>query len=209
MNNLVKIIKHRTPNTMKAQLKTQITPEDYLEVERLATYKSEYYAGEMFAMAGASKRHNLIVSNLIRILGNQLLEGDCNVYPSDMRIKIAKVKKYTYADVVIACGREEFDDQKEDTLLNPVVIIEVLSDSTEAYDRGQKFVYYQMLPSLQEYLLVSQHHCQIEQFVRNSERFWTYAEYHDAEDIVPIRAINVELRLKDIYARLPPENTQD
>lgn len=194
---------------MKVQLKTKITPEDYLEIERQAEYKSEYFAGEMFAMAGASKRHNLIVSNLIRTLGNQLLESDCNVYPSDMRIKIPRVKKYTYADVVIACGQEEFDDEKEDTLLNPLVIIEVLSDSTEAYDRGQKFVYYQKIPSLQEYLLVSQHDCQIEQYVRNSERFWTYAEYHDAEDSVTIQTVKVELRLKDIYARLPLENPPD
>lgn len=194
---------------MKAQLKTQITPEEYLIIERQAAYKSEYFAGEMFAMAGASKRHNLLVSNLIRILGNQLLESDCNVYPSDMRIKIPRVNQYTYADVVIACGHEQFDDEEEDTLLNPVVILELLSDSTEAYDRGQKFAYYQILPSLQEYLLISQHQCQIEHYVRNSERFWTYAEYHDAEKSVALQSIKVELQLKDVYARLPLENSPE
>jgi Uma2 family endonuclease len=118
-----------------------LTPAEYLALERKALYKSEYFAGEMFAMAGASRRHNLIVANIIRVLGNQLLERDCNVYPSDMRVKISKIEKYTYPDVVVACGKEVFEDEENDTLLTPVVIIEVLSESTEAYDRDKKFAW--------------------------------------------------------------------
>lgn len=116
--------------------KAFLTPAEYLEIERKADYKSGYFNGEMFAMAGADRLHNLIVSNLIRSFGNQLLVRDCNVYPSDMRVRIAKINKYTYPDIIITCGKEDFEDDHGNTLLNPVVIIEILSTSTEAYDRG-------------------------------------------------------------------------
>src|SRR5215211_3382177 len=151
---------------MSSQRKTLLTPEEYLAVERRSEVRSEYLAGEVFAMVGASKRHNLIVSNLIRVLGNQLLDRPCNVYPSDMRVKVSRIGKYTYPDVVVACEEEEFDDEERDTLLNPLVIIEVLSESTEAYDRGRKFEHYQYIESLTEYLLVSQEPYRVEQYVR-------------------------------------------
>src|SRR5215216_7594453 len=141
---------------MSSQRKALISPEEYLAIERKSEIKHEFFAGEMFAMVGASKRHNLITANLIRILGNQLLERPCNVYPSDMRVKVSATGKYTYPDVVIACEEEKFDDAENDTLLNPVIIIEVLSESTEAYDRGKKFEQYQNIESLTEYLLIGQ-----------------------------------------------------
>jgi Uma2 family endonuclease len=156
----------------------------------------------MFAMAGASRRHNLIAANIIRTLGNQLLERNCNVYPSDMRVKIGKINKYTYPDVVVACGEEQFEDEETDTLLNPVVIIEVLSASTEAYDRGKKFEHYQSLDSLVEYLLVTQDSIRVEQYVRQSNRTWTYSEFHSLEDTVQLHTIDCKLMLSEVYAKV-------
>ena len=185
-----------------SQSKTLLTPEEYLAVERKSENKHEYFAGEIFAMVGASRRHNIIAANIIRVLGNQLLERPCNVYPSDMRVKVSATGKYTYPDVSVACDEELFDDVEKDTLLNPVVIIEVLSESTEAYDRGKKFEHYQHIESLTEYLLVSQEPHRVEQYVRQSNREWRYSEYHDAADVVNVSVIGCELVLKDVYAKV-------
>jgi Uma2 family endonuclease len=187
---------------MSSQRNTLISPEEYLALERRSEVKHEYFAGEMFAMVGASKWHNLITANIIRILGNQLLDRPCNVYPSDMRVKVSATGKYTYPDVVVACEEEKFDDPENDTLLNPVIIIEVLSESTEAYDRGKKFEQYQSIESLTEYLLVAQEPYRIEQYVRQSNREWRYSEYHTAEDVVKVNVIGCELTLKDVYAKV-------
>ena len=187
---------------MSHQRQTLHTPEEYLAIERQSEIKHEYFAGEMFAMVGASKRHNLITANIIRILGNQLLERPCNVYPSDMRVKVNATGKYTYPDVVVACEEEQFDDAENDTLLNPVVVIEVLSEPTEAYDRGKKFEQYQFIESLTAALLIAQGPFRIEQYVRHSDREWRYSEYHDADDVVKISVINCELTLKDVYAKV-------
>ena len=187
---------------MVSQAKILLTPEEYLASERKSEAKSEYFGGEVFAMVGASKRHNLIAANLIRILGNQLLDRPCNVYPSDMRVKINATGKYTYPDIVVACDEERFDDEEKDTLLNPVVIIEVLSESTEAYDRGKKFEHYQRLESLTDYLLVAQDPYRVEQYVRQEGREWRYSEYHNAEDVVKVNSIGCALALKDVYAKV-------
>ncbi len=180
-----------------------ITAEEYLAIERNAEFKSEYFQGEMFAMAGALKPHNLIASNVIRVLGNQLLERDCNVYPSDMRVNIKKINKYTYPDVAVTCGKEIFEDDYVDTLLNPIVIFEILSHSTEARDRGEKFQHYQFIESLVEYILIAQDRIRVEQYVRQSDRTWMYSQYQNPEDIVKLESINCELLLKDIYVKVP------
>lgn len=187
---------------MSSQRKTLLTPEEYLAVERNSEVKHEYFKGEIFAMVGASKRHNLITANIIRVLGNQLLNRSCNVYPSDMRVKVSATGKYTYPDVSVAFDEEKFDDAEKDTLLNPVVIIEVLSATTEAYDRGKKFEHYQHIESLTEYLLVAQEPYRIEQYVRQSNSEWRYSEFHDAGDVVRISVIGCELALKDVYAKV-------
>ena len=187
---------------MSFQRKTLLTPEAYLALERKSETKHEYFGGEMFAMVGASKRHNLITANIIRILGNQLLDRPCNVYPSDMRVKVSATGKYTYPDVVVACEEEKFDDAENDTLLNPVVIIEVLSESTEAYDRGKKFKQYQYIESLTEYLLVSQDPYRIEQYVRQKNNEWRYIEYQSADDVLRINVIGCQFALKDVYAKV-------
>jgi Uma2 family endonuclease len=187
---------------MSSRRKTLMTPEEYLVAERKAETRSEYFAGEVFAMVGASKRHNLIAANIIRVLGNQLLARPCNVYPSDMRVKVSATGKYTYPDVVVACEPELFDDAENDTLLNPVVIIEVLSASTEAYDRGKKFEQYQQITSLTEYILVAQEPYRIEQYVRQSDKEWRYSESHVAEDVIKISVIGCEIALRDAYAKV-------
>lgn len=182
---------------MTSQPKDLLTPDEYLSIERKAEIKSEYYAGEVFARAGASRQHYLIVSSIIRVLGNQLLERDCNVYPSDMRVKIVKIGKYTYPDVAVVCGAEQFEDEHQDTLLNPTIIIEVLLDTTEAYDRGKKFENYQYIDSLREYILVAQEPYRIERYIRQNDKTWTYSEFHEAEEKVGLSTIGCELSLKD------------
>jgi Uma2 family endonuclease len=187
---------------MTSQPKDLLTPDEYLTIERTAEFKSEYYAGELFAMAGASRQHNLIVSSIIRVLGNQMLEHDCNVSPSDMRVKIVKTGKYTYPDVAVAYGTENFEDEHRDTLLNPAVIIEVLSDTTEAYDRGKKFENYQYIDSLREYILVAQEPYRIERYIRQNDKTWPYSEFHVAEEKVELSTIGCELSLQDVYAKV-------
>lgn len=135
---------------------TDYTPEQYLERERSATYKSQYYRGEIFAMSGASREHNLVVANLLRTIGNQLLDRPCELYPSDMRVKVQDSGLYTYPDAVIVCGKPQFEDRHIDTLLNPLVLFEVLSESTEAYDRGAMSAQYRRLSPLRSWCLCLQ-----------------------------------------------------
>src|SRR5436853_4833370 len=187
---------------MASHPKNLLAPGDYLAFDRQCEYKNEYFAGEVFAMTGASREHNLIVANIVRTLGNQLLERDCNVYPSDLRVKIQQIEKYTYPDVIVTCGEEQFEDEHRDTLLNPVVIIEVLSESTEAYDRGKKFEGYQYIDSLVEYVLVAQDQHRIERYVRQQDKTWTYSEFHALSDVIQLASIGCELALKDIYAKV-------
>ena len=151
---------------MLVQPTAKMTPEEYLETERKAETKSEYFAGEVFAMAGAGESHNVIVANVIIGLGTQLRGRPCKVYPSDMRVQVAPTGLFTYPDVVVVCGEPKFLDEKRDTLLNPTLLVEVLSDSTEAYDRGQKFEHYRQIESLQEYVLISPAAPKLERFLR-------------------------------------------
>ena len=190
---------------MSSQAKTFITEEEYLAIERKAQIKSEYFAGEIFALAGASRQHNRIVTNLVTGLDNQLKERPCNVYSSDLRVKINKSGLYTYPDVVVTCGEELFSDENRDVLLNPFVIIEVLSDSTEAYDRGEKFEHYQQVDSLLEYLLVAQHSYRVEQYVKQNNKSWLYSELHELQDIIKMGSIECHLTVKDIYDKVDLE----
>src|SRR5437868_8492820 len=141
---------------MSSQPKTLLTPEEYLAIERKAEYRSEYLNGEMFAMTGASRKHNLIALNIAGELRQQLKSKPCEAYVNDMRVRIPATDLYTYPDVTVVCGDPEFEDAFIDTLLNPTLLIEVLSESTESYDRGKKFGYYRTIQSLAEYLLVAQ-----------------------------------------------------
>jgi Uma2 family endonuclease len=177
------------------------TPAEYLAQERKAEYKSEYIAGQMVAMSGASRVHNLISGNLARVLGSQLLDRPCEVYASDMRVKVTARGMYTYPDTVVVCGDAQFEDEQVDTLLNPTVIVEALSTPTEAYDRGAKFEYYRQLPSLREYILVAQEQILIEHFVREDEG-WLLTETTGPGELVQLPSIACALPVAEVYRKV-------
>ncbi|MCK9209412.1 MAG: Uma2 family endonuclease [Ignavibacteriaceae bacterium] len=182
--------------------KTFITPEEYLEIERKAGFKSEYFNGEMFALAGAGKTHNKISSNLIINIGAHLKNKSCLIYGSDMKVKIKSSGLYTYPDISVVCGDEKFEDDESDILLNPKLVIEILSESTESYDRGKKFEHYRTLESLQEYVLVSQEKPKVEQFLKQPDDKWLYSEVNGIDSIVPLSSIECEIDLKEIYHKV-------
>src|SRR3989442_7543846 len=157
---------------MSSERKINLNPGQYLTLDRRAEFRSEYVDGDMVAMSGGSREHNLIVTNLVRELSFQLKGRPCEVYPSNMRVKVSATGLYTYPDVVVVCGEPKFEDENVDTLINPTLIAEVLSDSTEAYDRGAKFGHYRKVDSLTEYLLVAQKEPRIEQYVRQAAGPW-------------------------------------
>ncbi len=177
------------------------TESEYLELERKADFKSEYYNGEIFAMAGATLIHNKIVSNLIFLLNQFLKDKPCDVYPSDLRLQVEKSGLYTYPDITIVCGKTELLDNKFDTLKNPTILIEVLSDSTEKYDRGQKFSFYREIPSLKEYILVSSKTVKIEKFKRLEDGNYLYIESNEHQPF-PIDSIKMNLNLEDVYNKI-------
>lgn len=179
-----------------------ITAADYLALERQAETKSEYLNGRIYAMSGASRSHNRITFNLARRIGNQLGGRRCEGYVNDMRVKVSPTGLYTYPDVVVVCGEPRFEDQHVDTLLNPTVIIEVLSDSTAAYDRGEKFAHYRALPSLSDYLLVAQDQPRIEHYQRQPDGRWLYSATDGLEAEVEIANIGCMLRLAEVYERV-------
>jgi Uma2 family endonuclease len=192
---------------MHQRQQSWISPEDYLAWERQAETKSEYIAGEIFAMAGASRTHNLILTNTVISIGTSLKGRGCDVYANDMRVEVDPTGLYTYPDVVIVCGQPQFKDANEDTLLNPTVIMEVLSDSTASYDRGEKFEHYGTLPSLTDYLLIAQDRAAIEQRVRTN-RGWQLAFHYGLDAVVPLPSIGCELHLSDVYDRIEFANPQ-
>jgi len=187
---------------MSLQPKLHYTPEEYLALERKAEYKSEYFNGEIFAMSGASERHNLIVGNVFAALHAQFRNRPCKAYASDMRVKVSATGLYTYPDVIALCEEAQFDDEQKDTLLNPTVIIEVLSPSTEAYDRGEKFAHYRKLASLAEYVLVSQDKPHVEHYVRQPDNQWLLSEASRLQDVVHLPSISSTLVLAEIYEKV-------
>lgn len=182
--------------------KTHVTPEEYLAFERAAEYKNEYFDGDVVAMTGASRRHNLIAGNVFAELKRQLRGESCEAYMSDMRVGIRAANIYTYPDVVVACGKPEFEDAAVDTLLNPVLIVEVLSKSTASYDRVETFGYYRTLPSLEEYLLVEQDVYHAVQYVRQGDGRWLLADIRGAEGRVEFASVGCALTLSDVYERV-------
>jgi len=187
---------------MAAQPKPRLTPEEYLVRERLAESKSEYYQGEVFAMAGTSRKHNLIVANLVFSLMASLRQRDCEVYPSDMRLLVSDTGLYTYPDVMVVCGEPILADAHFDILTNPLLIIEVLSESTKDYDRGGKFHQYMRLPSLQEYLTVSQTEKMIDQRVRQADDSWVVREVVPANGTVRLACLGIEVAFADVYDKI-------
>jgi Uma2 family endonuclease len=189
--------------TAKSKEKNRMTPDEYLEFERNSEIRHEYFEGEIFAMTGGSLNHNQISANIVRELGNQLKNSPCRAFASDMRVKVNEIEKYIYPDIVVVCGDIELEKiMGVETLLNPVVIMEILSTSTEAYDRGKKFTHYRLIPTLQEYFLVSQDYCQVEKYIRSDDGGWKYFSYEDMEQFFKIESIEFELPLSEIYYRV-------
>ena len=184
---------------MSAAPKRLLTPEQYLAQERRAEFRSEYLRGEVFAMTGTSFEHCLIKDNFARKAGNQLEETACRVITSDMRVKITKTGLYSYPDLVIVCDEPQFEDATFDTLLNPRVIVEVHSDSTEKYDRGRNFAHYRQIPSLQEYVRVAQDQAVIERFVRQSDESWLLTAFADLGQVFELTSVPVRLALAEVY----------
>jgi Uma2 family endonuclease len=187
---------------MSTHPRTLLTPQEYLEIERKAAFRSEYHAGEMFAMAAAREAHNLINGNTYRELANQLRSTPCRAYSNEMRVQIPAADLYVYPDIVVVCEQPQFADQEFDTLLNPLVLAEVLSPSTEAYDRGKKFEYYGTLRSLREYLLLATDHMHADLFTREPGGKWVLSSASRAEDSIEFSSIPCRLVLKDLYEKV-------
>ncbi len=178
-----------------------LTPEAYLVLEREATIRSEYFNGQVYAMAGASRAHNLIAGNILSGLHAQLRTRTCQVYANDMRVKIFPTELYTYPDVVVVCDEPRFEDAELDTLLNPTVLIEVLSPTTEAYDRGEKFAQYRQVASLSEYILVAQNCVRVEHYLRQGTQ-WLLTAFGKQDDVLNFVSIGCELSLREVYAKV-------
>lgn len=186
-------------STLAAQ--TYLTPAEYIDAERKAVTKSEYLSGQIVAMSGASNAHNIITMNTANQLYNQLFDQDCLVYASDMRVRVHAPVSYFYPDITVVCGEPRFEDDVFDTLLNPTVVVEVLSPSTAAYDRREKFTRYQQIASLKEYILISQNRIHLEHHLREESQ-WRATEFQKLEDVVPVTSIECELLLGRVYRRV-------
>ena len=184
---------------MSAVPESRFSLEEYLSRERVAEYKSEFYQGEIFAMTGGSPTHNDISVNVVTSLKNKLRGSSCRPSASDQRIRIPANGLCTYPDASVVCGDREFDDSDKDAIINPVVIFEILSKSTERYDRGKKFDLYRELESLKEYVLVSQTEAQVERFVRQDDGDWLLTVLKGSEAVLTFASIDVSLTLSEIY----------
>lgn len=182
---------------MSTQPRTFLTPGQYLDIER----KSEYYNGEMFAMAGANVSHNLLVANLVAGLGKQLRSGPCWVYLCDMRVRVSATL-YAYPDVMAVCGETRCLDNQRDTVLNPCLLVEVLSPSNEAYDRGRKFQQYKAIASLREYLLVASDRIHADLYTRQPDGRWLLTSAERMEDSLALESVGAQLTLSDLYEKV-------
>lgn len=178
------------------------TPAEYLERERQARTKSQYYRGEIFAMSGASREHLRIAGDLFVYLSNALRDRPCEVFNSDLRVKVQDSGLYTYPDLTIVCGEPQFEDKNVDTLVNPLVLIEVLSESTESYDRGAKSSQYRKLPTLRELVLVSSMGVQVEHYHRRDDDQWGFWETTDCTASLSLASVGIAVPLAEIYRRV-------
>lgn len=186
-----------------------MTEAEYLQLERGSEIKHEFIAGAVYALSGASEAHNLITSSTIAALVHALRGRPCKVYPSDMKIRTPATGSYAYPDITVMCGEARFLDDQRDVLLNPTVIIEVLSPSTERHDRGRKFQHYRELESLQEYILMAQDSPHVERFMRQEAVFWQFSEARGLDAALEIASIGCTLALADIYAQVTFPSAED
>jgi len=175
---------------------------EYLAFERASEIKHEYFGGHVYAMSGASEPHNLIAGNTLASLHVQLRGRGCKVYPSDMKVRTPATRSYAYPDITVVCGEAKFDDDQRDILVNPTVIIEILSPSTEKYDRGLKFQHYRELGSLQEYILIAQDSPHIERFLRQDGGLWQFSDVTGTDAKIDLSSIDCTLHLSDVYEQV-------
>ncbi len=193
---------------MSALPTTSLTPEEYMEVERQSESRNEYYRGHMYAMAGASPDHVFIVFNFGVEIGIALRGSACRAGASDLRVRVSPEGLYTYPDIVVCCGEPLFADDRKDTLVNPSLIVEVLSPATESRDRGFKFVQYRKLESLREYVLVSQEEPRVEIFRPRAERSeWVLIEATGLDAVCRLESIGAEIPLREIYSGIAFDET--
>jgi Uma2 family endonuclease len=185
---------------MAANLERHYTLEEYFELEKKSEERYEYWNGELFCMSGVSPEHDQIESNSAFYLRSKLAGRKCRVFLANMRLKVPSMPPYRYADLSTLCGEPEFEKiGGVDALTNPSLIIEVLSESTEAYDRGDKFTHYKSIPSFSEYLLIAQHRPHVTQFIKQNEGAWLQHEFNDLAAVVKLTQLDCELPLSEIY----------
>ncbi|WP_298610068.1 Uma2 family endonuclease [uncultured Thiothrix sp.] len=182
--------------------RASFTPSEYLQQERHSSERHEYIQGQIYSMAGASREHNQLVFNLAGLLHAQLRQRPCSAFVADMRVRTRINEAYFYPDLSVVCGAMQFEDETSDTLTNPILIIEVLSPTTEGYDRGAKFAHYRRLESLREYILVAQDRVSIERYTRNAQGQWLLSEATELEQTLQLEAIGCELGVKAVYEKV-------
>jgi len=188
---------------MSAIIKPRYTLEEYFELERTSEEKYEYFNGEVFCMSGVKRNHARIETNCVRTLGNELEARGCTVYGGSLRVKTPSMPPYRYPDLSVVCEEPKFEEIGGlDALTNPILIVEVLSPSTEAYDRGDKFTYYKSIPRFREYLLIAQHRPHITHYVKQDDGRWSYEEFNDLNDTVYLETVDRELPLIEVYRGL-------
>ena len=187
----------------------RITPQEYLIRERQSSLKSEFYQGEIFAMGGGSPNHSLIAANFVGEARSALKDKPCAVFSSDLRVQVQSTGLYTYPDATIVCGELEFDDDHRDTVINPTVIVEVLSDSTEKYDRGKKSNHYRQMASLKELVLISQDYPHVERFTRQPHGDWLFHEDRDLSTHFELKSLNISIAMSELYRGVKFEPVED
>ncbi len=187
---------------MSSQPASRLSIGEYLALDRKSENKHEYFRGAAFAMGGASRAHNAITLNIGGELRQAFRSRECVAFVSDMRVRIDFDQSYVYPDVVATCLSPQFEDEELDTLINPQLIIEVLSDSTESYDRGKKFERYRTIESLTDYLLVTQDRVSVDYFHRDDDGLWKLRAYNSLSDVVQLDSVGCELSLADVYLKV-------
>lgn len=190
---------------MAVARKKLLTPQEYLAMEEQSEIRHEFVNGEIYAMAGATANHNQITGNVYMELRQRLRSKPCRVFIADMRLRIKEPNVYVYPDVMIICGKVEFEAGRRDVAINPIVIIEVLSDATEKYDRTKKFAYYRQIRSLQEYVMIDQSRVYVECFRRSQSHFWVLETYEALNTTLHLQSVEVEIPLQAIYEQVELE----
>lgn len=196
------------PTPIESQEQRYYSPEEYLKLETAAEYKSEYYKGQIIPIAGITPNHNKIAGNFSAALNFAFKGQTYQVFMSDLRLWIPQTRLFTYPDVMIVSGELEYAEGRRDTITNPVAIAEVLSDSTEDYDRGKKFKLYRSIPSLREYILIAQSEMQVEQFSKTDDNKWILSEYEGENSLLALTSVSFQIALPDIYDKVEFESKE-